>query len=70
MAVGANLCWSMDSVSDKLADGRSFPILTAVNLFYGENVYVWKPIHPCPNDGGVWAREETSTARQHADERP
>jgi putative transposase len=33
MAVGANVCWSMASVSDKLADGRSFRILTAVDQF-------------------------------------
>ncbi len=26
LAVGANACWSMDFVSDKLADGRSFRV--------------------------------------------
>ncbi len=38
MATGANECWSMDFVSDKLADGRSFRILTAVDQFTRECV--------------------------------
>ena len=33
MAAGANQCWSMDFVSEKLADGRSFRILTVVDQF-------------------------------------
>ena len=33
MAAGANQCWSMDFVSDRLADGRSFRILTVVDQF-------------------------------------
>jgi putative transposase len=40
MAVGANQCWSMDFVSDKLADGRSFRILTAVDQFTRECVWL------------------------------
>jgi putative transposase len=38
MAVGNNVCWSMDFVSDMLADGRSFRILTAVDQFTRECV--------------------------------
>lgn len=38
MASGANQCWSMDFVSDKLADGRSFRILTVVDQFTRECV--------------------------------
>ena len=37
-AVRANQCWSMDFVSDKLADGRSFRILTVVDQFTRECV--------------------------------
>lgn len=33
-----NQCWSMDFVSDKLADGRSFRILTVVDQFTRECV--------------------------------
>ena len=40
MAVGANVCWSMDFVSDKLADGRSFRILTVVDQFTRECVWL------------------------------
>ena len=40
MAVEANVCWSMDFVSDKLADGRSFRILTAVDQFTRECVWL------------------------------
>jgi putative transposase len=36
MASGASQCWSMDFVSDKLADGRSFRILTVVDQFARE----------------------------------
>jgi putative transposase len=36
LAVRANQCWSMDFVSDKLADGRSFRILTVVDQFTRE----------------------------------
>lgn len=38
MAVRANQCWSMDFVSDKLTDGRSFRILTVVDQFTRECV--------------------------------
>lgn len=38
IAVRANQCWSMDFVSDKLADGRSFRILTVVDQFTRECV--------------------------------
>jgi putative transposase len=38
MAAGANQCWSMDFVSDKLADGHSFRILTIVDQFTRECV--------------------------------
>jgi len=38
MAGRANQCWSMDFVSDKLADGRSFRILTVVDQFTRECV--------------------------------
>jgi putative transposase len=38
MAAGANQRWSMDFVSDKLADGRSFRILTVVDQFTRECV--------------------------------
>ena len=37
-AVRPNQCWSMDFVSDKLADGRSFRILTIVDQFTRECV--------------------------------
>lgn len=37
-AVRPNQCWSMDFVSDKLADGRSFRILTVVDQFTRECV--------------------------------
>ena len=40
MAVGNNVSWSMDFVSDKLADGRSFRILTAVDQFTRECVWL------------------------------
>jgi len=38
MAVRANQRWSMDFVSDKLADGRSFRILTVIDQFTRECV--------------------------------
>jgi hypothetical protein len=38
MAARPNQCWSMDFVSGKLADGRSFRILTVVDQFTGECV--------------------------------
>ena len=38
VATRPNQCWSMDFVSDKLADGRSFRILTAVDQFTRECV--------------------------------
>ena len=38
MASRPNQCWSMDFVSDKLADGRSFRILTVVDQFTRECV--------------------------------
>jgi putative transposase len=38
MAVRPNQCWSMDFVSDKLADGRAFRILRAVDQFTRECV--------------------------------
>jgi putative transposase len=38
VAAGPNQCWSMDFVSDKLADGRSFRILTVVDQFTRECV--------------------------------
>ena len=37
-AAGRDQCWSMDLVSDKLADGRSFRILTVVDQFTRECV--------------------------------
>lgn len=37
-ATGPNQCWSADFVSDKLADGRSFRILTVVDQFTRECV--------------------------------
>ena len=40
MATGADQCWSMDFVSDKLADGRSFRILTVVDQFTRECVWL------------------------------
>jgi len=36
VAVRANQCWSMDFVSDKLADGRAFRVLTVVDQFTRE----------------------------------
>jgi putative transposase len=45
LAGGANACWSIDFVSDKLADGRSFRILTAADQ-PRENVCGWKRIDP------------------------
>ena len=38
IAARPNQCWSMDFVSDKLADGRSFRILTVVDQFTRECV--------------------------------
>ena len=38
LATRPNQCWSMDFVSDKLADGRSFRILTVVDQFTRECV--------------------------------
>jgi transposase InsO family protein len=38
MAVGPNQSWSMDLMSDRLADGRSFRILTVVDQFTRECV--------------------------------
>ena len=38
VAARLNQCWSMDFVSDKLADGRSFRILTVVDQFTRECV--------------------------------
>ena len=38
MATRANQCWSMDFVSDKLADGRSFRIFTMIDQFTRECV--------------------------------
>jgi putative transposase len=38
VAARPNQCWSMDFVSDKLADGRSFRILTMVDQFTRECV--------------------------------
>lgn len=38
MATVSNQCWSMDFMSDKLADGRSFRILTVVDQFTRECV--------------------------------
>jgi putative transposase len=38
MAARPNQCWSMDFVSDKFADGRSFRILTVVDQFTRECV--------------------------------
>ena len=38
IAARPNQCWSMDFVSDKLADGRSFRILTIVDQFTRECV--------------------------------
>jgi transposase InsO family protein len=37
-ATAPNHCWSMDFMSDKLADGRSFRILTVVDQFTRECV--------------------------------
>jgi transposase InsO family protein len=42
-ATGPNQCWSMDFMNDKLADGRSFRILTVVDQFTRECV-CWKPM--------------------------
>jgi putative transposase len=38
LAVRPNQCWSMDFVSDKFADGRSFRILTVIDQFTRECV--------------------------------
>ena len=38
VAARANQCWSMDFVSDKFADGRSFRILTVIDQFTRECV--------------------------------
>lgn len=40
VAAYPNQCWSMDFVSDKLADGRSFRILTVVDQFTRECVWL------------------------------
>ena len=39
-ALRANDCWSADFVSDKLADGRSFRILTVIDQFTRECVWL------------------------------
>ena len=39
-AARANQCWSMDFVSDKLADGRVFRVLTVVDQFTRECVWL------------------------------
>lgn len=44
MATRPNQCWSMDFVSDKLADGRAFRILTVVDQFTRECVWYWNQI--------------------------
>jgi len=41
VAARANQCWSMDFVSDKLADGRAFRILTMVDQFTRECICLW-----------------------------
>lgn len=38
MAAAPNQCWSMDFMSDKLTNGRSFRILTVVDQFTRECV--------------------------------
>lgn len=40
LAVQPNQCWSMDFVSDKLADGRAFRILTVVDQFTRECIWL------------------------------
>ena|SRR5579864_1571201 len=40
LGVGANVCWSTDVVMDKQADGGSFYILTAVDQFTRECVWL------------------------------
>jgi putative transposase len=42
-ALQPNHCWSADFVSDKLADGRAFRILTVIDQFTREWCG-WKPI--------------------------
>ena len=37
-ATGPNQCWSVDFVSDKLTDGRSYRILTVIDQFTRECV--------------------------------
>jgi putative transposase len=41
VAVRGNECSSMDFVSDKLADGRAFRILTIVDQFIRECIGLW-----------------------------
>ena len=67
MAVGANVCWSMDFVSDKLADGRSFRILTAVAVHARMCMAGSRSIHD-RNESRACAGEGPSGARQCADE--
>jgi transposase InsO family protein len=45
LATTVNQCWSMDLVTDNLADGSSFRILTVVDQFTRECI-CWKPIAP------------------------
>ena len=40
LAARPNQCWSMDFVTDKLADGRAFRILTVVDQFTRECVWL------------------------------
>jgi putative transposase len=40
LAVRRNQCWSMDFVTDKLSDGRAFRILTVVDQFTRECVWL------------------------------
>jgi putative transposase len=61
-----NECWSMDFVSDKLADGRTFRILTVVDQFTRE--CVWLEADRCMT--GIKAAAALSKAAAERDSLP
>src|SRR3954468_24626649 len=60
LASGRNQCWSMDFVSDKLADGTSFRILTVVDQFTRE--CVWLEADRCMTGANVVAAVTKASA--------
>ena len=78
-ATAANQCWSMDFMSDKLADGSSFRILTVVDQFTRECVCleadramtgmkVAQALERAQHYGRQWQRVQQSCPRSLGDE--